>query len=94
MLLWWRVDGGTGYKEEEDLVVFQGTTEPQKGHHEQEDAHADDPCHHPKTGNEAEPFTPGRHSNHQQAHHLRKTMSGDERGLCGEGSTLNGAPSC
>lgn len=60
-----------GYKEEQDLVVLQGTTQTHKGNKEQEDSHADDACHHLDTGDQAKPFPPGCHTNQQQAHQLR-----------------------
>jgi len=59
-----------GYEEEEDLVVLQGSTEPHEGHQQQEDAHADDPRHHPDAGDQVEPFAPGRRADQQQAHQL------------------------
>lgn len=61
-----------GYKEEQDLVVLQGSAKPHKSNQEQEDAHPDDPCHHVDAGDQAEPFPPGCHSDEQQTHQLRR----------------------
>lgn len=62
---------GKGYEEEQHLLVLQGAAKPHEGHHQEEDAHADDPRHHADAGDQAEPFPPGRHADQQQAHHLR-----------------------
>lgn len=61
-----------GYEEKQDLVVLQGTAQAHEGDEEQEDAHADDACHHPDARDQAEPFPPGCHSDQQQTHQLRK----------------------
>lgn len=53
-------------------MVLQGTAQPHQGNQEEEDAHADDPRHHPDAGDQAEPFPPGRHSDQEQTHQLRK----------------------
>lgn len=64
-----------GYKEQQDLVVLQSTTQAHEGNQEQEGTHADDHCHHPDAGDQAEPFPPGCHSNQQQTHQLWKRRS-------------------
>lgn len=61
-----------GYKEEQDLMVLQRTAQPHQGNQEEEDAHTDDPRHHPDAGDQVEPFPPGRHSDQEQTHQLRK----------------------
>lgn len=66
-------------------MVLQGAAQPHEGHQEQEDAHADDPRHHPDAGDQVEPFPPGCHSDQQQTHQLsRKKTEWRE-----EGSAIN-----
>lgn len=65
-------DGTQGYEEEEDLVVLDGAQEAGQSDKEEEDAHSRDSAHHLETGDQAQPLAPGRHGDHQQAHHLRE----------------------